>query len=185
MSTLSARPRIQPLDPPYAAGVQQDFDRIMPPGLPPLKLFRTVGRNPRVLSRMIAGGLLDKGSISLRAREIMILRTCALCGAEYEWGVHVAFFGAKAGFTPAQVAATVHADASAWSPQDAVLIRLADALHATQHADDALWAELKTFHSDEQLLELVMLAGLYHAVSYVVNATQLELEKDSPRFPAA
>lgn len=185
MSIPSRQPRIQPLNPPYAEGVQQDFDRIMPPGVPPLKLFRTVGRNPRVLSRMIAGGLLDKGSVSVRAREIMILRTCALCGAEYEWGVHVAAFGRKAGFTPAQVAATVHADVSVWTPEDAVLIRLADTLHATQHADDALWAELKTFYSDEQLLELVMLAGLYHAVSYVVNATQLELEDGSPRFPAA
>jgi alkylhydroperoxidase family enzyme len=185
MSIPSVSPRIQPLNPPYAEGVQQDFDRIMPLGIPPLKLFRTVGHNPRVLSRMIAGGLLDKGSISLRAREIMILRTCALCGAEYEWGMHVAFFGPKAGFTPAQVAATVHADASAWPPEDAVLIRLADALHETQRADDALWSKLKSFYGDEQLLELVMLAGLYRAVSYLVNTTRLELEPGAPRFPAA
>lgn len=178
-------PRISPLNPPYAAGVQQDFDRIMPPGIPPLKLFRTVGQNSRVLSRMIAGGLLDRGSISVRAREIMILRTCAQCGAEYEWGVHIAAFGAKAGFTPAQIIATVRDNVDAWLPEDAVLIRLADALHATNHVDDALWAELKTFYSDEQLIELVMLAGLYHAVSYMVNTTRLEPETGAPRFPPA
>jgi alkylhydroperoxidase family enzyme len=175
-------PRIKALSPPYADGVQQDFDHIMPPGIPPLKLFRTVGINPRVLSRMIAGGLLDKGSISVRARETMILRTCALCGAEYEWGVHVAAFGTKAGFTPTQVAATVHANTQAWPSQDDVLIRLADALHATSSVDDTLWAELKTFYTDEQLIELVMLAGLYHAVSYMVNTTRLELETGAPRF---
>lgn len=178
-------PRIQPLNPPYAASVQQDFERIMPPGVPPLKLFRTVGHNPRVLSRMIAGGLLDRGSIPVRAREIIILRTCALCGAEYEWGVHVAAFGAKAAFTPVQVAATVHANPQAWAPQDAVLIRLADALHATNQVDDALWTELKAHYSDEQLIELVMLAGLYHAVSYMVNTTRLELETAAPKFPSA
>ena len=33
---------------------------------------------------MMAGGLLDKGSISIRLRELMILRTCAACGAEYD-----------------------------------------------------------------------------------------------------
>lgn len=175
-------PRIQALNPPYADGVQQDFDRIMPHGIPPLKLFRTVGQNPRVLSRMIAGSLLDKGSISVRAREVMILRTCALCGAEYEWGVHVAAFSAKAGFTPTQVAATVHEDTQAWPAQDSVLIRLADALHATSSVDDTLWAELKTFYTDEQLIELVMLAGLYHAVSYIVNTTKLELETNAPHF---
>ena len=99
-------PRIQPLEPPYSAEVQADFDRIMR-GAPPLNLFRTVGRNPRVLSRLIAGGLLDRGSISLRLRELVILRATALCGAEYEWGVHVAAYGAKAAWTPEQLRSTV------------------------------------------------------------------------------
>jgi hypothetical protein len=30
-------------------------------------------------------------ALSLRHRELLILRTTALCGAEYEWGVHVRF----------------------------------------------------------------------------------------------
>lgn len=64
----------------------------MPPDVPPLALFRTVARNGRVFGRLMAGGLLDKGSLFLREREILIDRTSALCGAEYEWGVHVAFF---------------------------------------------------------------------------------------------
>jgi alkylhydroperoxidase family enzyme len=178
-------PRIAAIAPPYAESVQQDFDKIMR-GAPPINIFRTVGRNPRVLSRMIAGGLLDKGSIPVRARELMILRTCALCGAEYEWGVHVAVFGAQAGLSSEQFAATVHADATAdlWTTEDAAVIKLADALHARNDVDDAQWAELKQLFGDEQLLELLMLAGLYHAVSYVVNAARIEHEAFAPRFPA-
>ena len=76
-------PRIAPIEPPYPADVQASFDVLMR-GAPPLLLFRTVARNPRVLQRMMAGGLLDRGSISLRSRELMILRTCARCVAEYE-----------------------------------------------------------------------------------------------------
>jgi alkylhydroperoxidase/carboxymuconolactone decarboxylase family protein YurZ len=87
----STQPRIAPTDPPYPAEVQAEFDKLMR-GAPPLALFRTVARNPRVLQRMMAGSLLDRGSISLRSRELMILRVCARCGAEYEWGVHVATF---------------------------------------------------------------------------------------------
>src|SRR5207248_10626252 len=49
-------PRIVPLDPPYPADLQSDFDKLMR-GAPPLLLFRTMARNPRVLSRMMAGGL--------------------------------------------------------------------------------------------------------------------------------
>ena len=48
-------PRIAPVQPPYAEDLQSSFDVLMPPGVPPLNIFRTVGRNPRVLSRMMRG----------------------------------------------------------------------------------------------------------------------------------
>jgi alkylhydroperoxidase family enzyme len=176
--------RIKPLDPPYPADMQADFDRLMR-GAPLLLLFRTVGRNPRVLSRMMAGGLLDKGSISLRLRELMILRTTALCGAEYEWGVHVAAYGPKAGWTPEQLRSTVHGNAadSCWVVEEQLTIRLADELHRTNQVADALWSELAASFKEDQLIELVMLAGLYHAVSFTINATRVPLEKFAPRFP--
>jgi len=62
---------------------------------------------------VFAGGLLDKGPLSLRQREIVIDRTTARLGCAYEWGVHVAFFADKAGFTSEQVAATVTEDRDA------------------------------------------------------------------------
>ena len=158
--------RIAPLDAPYADDVQRAFDVAMG-GAPPLTLFRVVARNPRVLQRMMAGGLLDRGSISLRARELMILRTTAHCGAEYEWGVHVAAFGPKAQWTPAELAASVHGsgDDPAWGPDERVIVRLADALHARHDVDDALWAELSAHFAGDQLIELIMLAGFYHSIS--------------------
>ena len=58
-------PRIAPMEPPYPPEMQAAFDRVMA-GKPPLTLFRIVARNPRVLSRLFGGGLLDKGSITLR-----------------------------------------------------------------------------------------------------------------------
>ena len=177
-------PRIAPIDPPYAADIQADFDKVMP-GAPPLLLFRTVARNPRVLQRMMAGGLLDRGSISLRSRELMILRTCARCGAEYEWGVHVAAFGAKVDWTPEQIRSTVHGSAndSCWSLEDSLVMRLADQLHDTSHVDDTLWNEMSSQFAEDQLLELLMLAGLYHAVSYTVNACGVQKEIFAPGFP--
>jgi len=178
------RVRIAPVDPPYPAEIQAEFDKIMR-GAPPLLLFRTVARNPRVLQRFLAGGLLDRGSISLRLRELMILRTCALCGAEYEWGVHVTAFGAKASWTSEQVHSTVHggpADAC-WSDQEASVIRLADQLHATSGVSEEVWREASAAFAPEQLIELVMLAGLYHAVSFVVNAFGVPHEESAPRFP--
>lgn len=179
-------PRIAPLDPPYPPEMQANFDTLMR-GAPPLTLFRIVGRNPRVLSRLMAGGLLDRGSISVRQRELMILRTTALCGAEYEWGVHVAAYGAKSAWTPAELEATVHGDAASacWKTDEGLIVRLADALHTTSDVDDALWGDLKNVFADDQLIELVMLAGLYHAVSFTLSAFRVPLEVSAPRFPQA
>ena len=178
-------PRIAPLDPPYPPDMQANFDKLMR-GAPPLLLFRTVARNPRVLQRMLAGGLLDRGSIPLRSRELMILRTCARCGAEYEWGVHVAVYGAKAQWTPEQVRSSAHgSDADAcWTLEDRLVLRLADQLHDTNQVDDALWQELSAHFAPEQLVELIMLAGKYHAVSCLINAIGIQHEAFAPRFPA-
>jgi len=177
-------PRIAPLEPPYPPELQAAFDTIMR-GAPPLLLFRTVAQNPRVLQRMMAGGLLDRGSIALRARELMILRTCARCGAAYEWGVHVATFAAKAGLDERQLRSTVHgsADDDCWDADDRLVLRLADQLHERSDVDDALWHEAAARQSPAQLVELLMLAGLYHAVSYLVNALRVAPEPFAPGFP--
>lgn len=178
-------PRIAPASPPYPPEIQASFDTLMR-GAPPLLLFRTVAQNPRVLARMMAGGLLDRGSISIRQRELIILRITALCGAEYEWGVHVAAFGAKAQWTPEQIRATRlgDRDAPCWTADEKLVLKLADSLFHTRTVDDALWAELRPVFADDQLIELVMLAGLYHAVSFLVNTTRVAQEAFAPRFPA-
>ncbi|MES2818920.1 MAG: carboxymuconolactone decarboxylase family protein [Pseudomonadota bacterium] len=178
-------PRVQPLTPPYEPALQAAFERIMPPGQPPLTLFRSMAHNPRVLQRMLAGGLLDRGSIGLRERELLILRSTALCGAEYEWGVHVAAYNGAAGFTPAQLAATCRQgiDPEVWSESQQALLALADALHATAQVDDELWARLRQHFDEEQLIECLLLVGFYHGVSFVVNGLRVEREPGAPRFP--
>src|SRR5215216_4878123 len=98
--------RIAPAEPSYPPTIAEALDRIMPPGFEPLVLFRTMARSPRVFTKMFAGGLLDKGPLSLRQREIVIDRTTARLGCEYEWGVHIALFASRIGFTPEHVAAT-------------------------------------------------------------------------------
>jgi hypothetical protein len=77
---MTANTRVAPVTPPYSPELQAVFDRIMPPGVPPLLLFTTLARVPRVYEHFRAGSLLDRGPVSLRQREIVIDRTCARCG---------------------------------------------------------------------------------------------------------
>ena len=46
--------RIAPLEPPYEAEIQSQFDRIMR-GAPPLMLFRVMAGNPRAWEKFRAG----------------------------------------------------------------------------------------------------------------------------------
>ena len=183
--TPSMTPRIAPAEPPYPAEVQARLDALMPPGIPPLMLFRVLARDQRLFERFMAGGLLDQGHLTLRQREIVIHRVTGRCGAEYEWGVHARFFGRRAGLDAAQLHSTVHGapDDACWTPEEALLIRLCDALHAACTLDDALWAELRAAFSEEAVMELLMLAGFYRTVAYLANALQLPPERFALRFP--
>lgn len=180
-----SEPRIAPLEPPFPPEIDQAFARVMPPGRAPLTLFQTVARNPRALARFFAGSLLDKGSITLAERELVILRACARANARYEWGVHVSFFAAKAGLSPALVTATVKgtADDPAFSPDQALLIALVDEVHDRADVSDGLWARLVQHFDAGQLVELIMLAGQYRMVAGLCNGLRLPLEPDAAAYP--
>jgi alkylhydroperoxidase family enzyme len=164
--------------------MQSALDGLMR-GKPPLMLFTTLARDPRLFRKFFASGLLDRGNLTLRQREIVIDRTTALCRSEYEWGVHIAIYGERVGLDAAQIASLVAggpADAC-WSEEDRWLLRLCDQLHANCDVDDRLWESLAQVFSEEALLELLMLAGFYRTVSYLTNALRLPLEAAAARFP--
>lgn len=179
--------RIMPLEPPYAPEIQEQFDAIMPPGVPPLVLFRTVATSARAYTKFRKGSLLDRGPLTLREREIVIDRTCALTRCEYEWGVHIAFFAAAARFTDEQVRATVlePADAACWSEAEQVLIAAVDALHHRATWRGKEFDNLKAYYSDEKILEIIQLCGFYRTVAYFANGLDLPLEPSAARFPKA
>ena len=187
MDTLD-RPRIAPLEPPYDGAVAETLRRMMPPGIEPLALFRTVAHNPAILDRFrsIGAYILNFGSVDPLDREVLLHRTCARCGCEYEWGVHVVAFGRPLGLSDAQIRATVLEDAEApvWSGRERLLVRLADELHDTATVSAPLWRELAAVWDDAQLIELIATAGFYHLVSYMANAAGVVPEEHAERFPA-
>lgn len=178
-------PRIAPLEPPYASDIQQAFDAIMR-GASPLMLFRTLAKSERAWRKFRAGSLLDPGPLPLRARELVIDRTCALADNEYEWGVHVTIFAAAAGLTPDEVAATAGEGSAAplWSEAERALLAAAEALHARSRLSDPEFAALRAHYDEAQVLEVILLCGFYRMVSYLVGALDLPLEPGAARFAA-
>jgi alkylhydroperoxidase family enzyme len=178
--------RIAPAIPPYEPAIAEALDHIMPPGLEPLVLFRTMAKSPRVFGKMFAGGLLDKGPLSLRQREIVIDRTTARLGCEYEWGVHVALFAGKVGFGPTEIAATLHgpADAACWSADERALLALVDDLVDHRTIRQTTWQAAQAVLDEAQLLEAIGLTGYYHTISFLCRGLELPLEPWAARFPA-
>jgi alkylhydroperoxidase family enzyme len=181
MTIAASQARIQPLEPPYEPAVDEYLNKLMPPGMEPLTLFRILAVNFDLATRMrpLSAGILAHGSIEPRERELMILRTTALNGAEYEWGVHATIFKE---LTPDEIRDTAR-PAERWHGSDALLIRLCDELHDTSQVSDELWAELTRHWTDDQLLELLIIAGWYRTISYVINALEIELEPWAARLP--
>ena len=170
---------------PHSPAIQASLDKIMPPCVPPLVLFTTLARDERLFGKFFAGGLLDKGHLTLRQRELVIDRTTALCGSEYEWGVHIALFGSRVGLTTEQVHSLVRGKGNdaCWNAEDNLLLDFCDALHAQCTLDDQQWQALRSAFTEEAVLELLMLAGFYRTVSYLTNTLQLPLEAFGTRFP--
>jgi alkylhydroperoxidase family enzyme len=179
--------RIEPLEPPFTPSVAVLLERMMPPGVPPIALFRLFAHNEPMTDAMYGWGsyeLSRRLSVSLRTRELVIDRVTARLGCEYEWGVHVAFYAEPARFTSEQVRSLTHglpAD-PCWDNDDRVVLRLVDALIDTADIDDHLWAELSSQFSAPELLDLILLTGWYHAIAFAANAARAPLEELAPRF---
>lgn len=188
--SLTHSPRIAPLLPPYEPEIATALAKWMPPGsgFEPLTLFRTLYQNPQLSNRMrpLGAGILgSQSSLERREREIVIDRTCARCGCEYEWGVHVAAFGTAVGLDRTQLEDTASEtiNKALWSERELMLIRLVDELHETATISDAVWEQLVAIWSTAQLLEVIIIVGWYHLISFVANATHIDYEPWATRFP--
>jgi 4-carboxymuconolactone decarboxylase len=182
------QPRIAPLAPPFAPAVTEELARWQPPGKEPIALFRTLTRHLPLARAIYPLGhffLSDQTSLAIRDREIVIDRVCARCGCQYEWGVHARVFGRAAGLGAAELTAIVRdgSEKECWAQSDRLLIRMADELHETATISDDLWPELARNWSEQQLFELLALAGQYHSISFLANSLRVPLEVWAPRFP--
>jgi len=179
---------IAPLEAPFPPAVAEQLEQMMPPGVPPIALFRTFAKNLAMTSAMRGWGSYELSrelSLTLREREIVIDRTCARCGCEYEWGVHVAFFAAKAGFTAEQIASLTTGNASdaCWTVErERLLIGAVDALHDEADVTDELARALAAVFTESERLDLFLLTGWYHAISFVARAARVPPEDGAPRF---
>lgn len=179
--------RIGLLQKPWPEAFEAVAAKVAAPGTEPLTLFTSVGQSQKALDRFLGGAVAGKGALDFHTREVVIQRTAAQTGCEYEWGIHTKLNAAKAGISEAQVRSTFdgNADDGNWEAADAAVIASVDALLANKKLTDAEFARLAAHFDTAAILEIVQLISFYHGVALITGAIDLAPEPGMARFPAA
>ncbi|MGE0136917.1 MAG: carboxymuconolactone decarboxylase family protein [Ilumatobacteraceae bacterium] len=154
-------------------------------GGPVVNLFATLVRHPKIFRRWIAfgGALLYRGELSLRDRELLVLRTAWNTQSDYDWGHH-ARIAREAGLSEDEIEALiVGPDGAGWSEHESAVLRAADELHHDSGISESTWTTLAATYDERQLIEVCMLVGQYHIVCYSLNSLQIEREPGVPGLP--
>ncbi len=178
-------PRITPL-----VNLTPELHEIMGGGInspagTPLNIFGTIAHHPRLLKRFInfAGLFLNKGLLPAREREIVILRVGWNCQSVYEFGQHTVI-SQRVGLSLIEIEAlTKKSNEYPWSDRDKTLIAMSDDLCNDNCVSESTWKKLAADWKEDQLIELVMVAGTYRLVSGFLNTMGVELDQDTPGWP--
>lgn len=170
-------PRIAPLPEPLDEPLAGHMAKLVPKGMPAPQLFLSVARNSDMFAYLVESGLIgptglfDRRTMARDLRETIILRTCVAARNDYEYSLHVQTISARMGLSDAQINDIRSPTLSKhlWSPRLLAAAALVDALVATLSVPDALVAQVRLQFSDEELIAITHLTGLYTGVAMLVG----------------
>lgn len=184
MSSPHLSPRIAPLSEPLPDALAQRMAKLIPPGMPPPKLFLSVAQNAELFNFMVDSamigptGLMDRRSLPRDVREAVILRTCAKARNHYEFNLHVQTISERMGLSTLQIADIKHdtLDPALWTAKLLCALSLVDALADTLAVPDAVFAQARVHWSEAELIDITMLVGLYTSVAMLVGLIRPDMD---------
>ena len=146
-----------------------------------LNLFRVLLQHPKLARRwmVFAGHVLQKQTVPLRERELLILRIGWLNQSEYEWAQHVEI-AKRCGISAAEIERIQQGPAAAWDAHEEALLQAADDLFERSVVSDQTWATLSKTYSVEQMMDVVFTVGQYNLVSWALNSFGVPLDDFLP-----
>jgi alkylhydroperoxidase family enzyme len=117
-------------------------------------------------------------TLSLRQRELLVLRVAAIRRAEYEWAQHVVLAG-DAGLDDDEIARIAEGpDAPGWSPLERAMLSAVDELITDAEIADSTWQVLAGELDEQQLMDLVFTVGAYEVLAMAFKSFGVELDDD-------
>jgi 4-carboxymuconolactone decarboxylase len=150
-------------------------------GRPVLNLYRELANQPPALAAFLemsryvrSGSSLDPG-----LRELAILATAHELGQQYEVAHHTeAAIGVAV--DPAKVAAVAPAGSlDTLTAAERCAVEFARQAAHTRSCDDAMFGEMQSLFSTEEIVDLVVTTGWYHLCAVILGSLRVEIEAPS------
>jgi 4-carboxymuconolactone decarboxylase len=144
-----------------------------------INVYRLLLHNPPLAEAWFAlnNAVRWKTRLDGRLRELVIIRIGVACNAPYILRQHIPKLAAAEGLTAEECAALRNwRDGPFFSRRERAALDYADALTVTTGATDEVFAALRSFFDEGQIVELTVLIGAYNMHARVLNGLDLDLE---------
>ena len=143
-----------------------------------LNLYKMLLHSPPVAQGWLAlfTAIRQQTVLPGRYRELAILRVAVLNGADYEFAQHVPF-ALKDGCTAEQVEAVRTGSASPlFDARDRAVLAYTEAMTREIRVPDAVFAQIREFFPEREVVELTATVGGYNLVSRFLEALRIDHE---------
>ena len=170
-------PRIPPVTHPTGAALAELDAWRSPDGTVP-NVFATFAHHPALMHHFnaLGGQLLFHGALSVRERELVILRVAARTHCDYEL-FHHERIARGVGLSDDEIEQVTAPEAPT---ELRVLTDVVDQLIATFDVNDQAWQAASARWSEPELIELIVMAGFYTALAGFLNSARIQIDTDSP-----
>jgi len=148
-----------------------------------LVFSRVLINSPRMYRTFVThlAELVTRTNLPPRDRQIICMHMLELCGDVYELTHHLTI-SRNAGLTEEEIAAFREGAGACLTDFDRTLIKATAELQRDQCISDATWAALAAYYSQEQLMEVVFLAGCYLTMAMLTKSFGIQLESAPGEF---
>lgn len=148
--------------------------------------FRMLAQNPQLAGRVygLLNTLMKTPTLSLRLRELVVLRIAWLTGSAYQWGQHYRVATEQAGLSDDEVLAVREgATSSRFSRTDRAILKAVDDSLTDNGISDDTWRVCASILNEKALVELVVAIGTWTMFSQIFHSLDVPLPEDGSPWP--
>src|SRR5512146_1902994 len=138
-------------------------------------MFRVMAHRPEIFATMQAhfGAVLNTGTVSTKLKELIIVRTSQVNNTQYCLASHT-ILARNLGWSDEQLKNLADwPTRTDFTPAEKAALRLAETVTRDAHAvSDEQFAELRSFYSEGEIVELLCAIGLFNYFNRFNNALQ-------------